>query len=146
MRGGMPAVWALLTIVLLLAGCAGDTDSDAAVTVDEAPEWVTRIYPAPGANTTATRAVQVHYETVGAGREVRLLIDGTDVTTYARATPGLLEYDVDQPASPVELQPGSHTATVELYEVKVGASEGAESYSASERAKIDSFSWEFQVL
>lgn len=145
MKGGAPVAFALLTIVLLLSGCAGDTDSGAAVTVDEAPEWVTKIYPPPGANTTATRAVQVQYETVGADREVRLLIDGTDVTTYARVGTGLLEYDVDQAASPVELDPGPHTATVELYEVKVGASEGAESYSASERAKIDSFSWDFQV-
>lgn len=139
-----PFLIALLLLALpLLAACGADNQAEPGSTED-LPDWLTRVYPAPGAETTATRSVQVEYP-VTEGREVRLLIDGTDVTTYARVGGGLLEYDVDQPVSPVELRPGSHTATVELYEPSVESSESSETFDPSERQLIDSFTWEFEL-
>ncbi len=134
----------LLVGVALLSGCIGSGSADPATA--ELPDWLARVYPEPGAELTATQAVQVDHDTLAADREVRLSIDGTDVTTYARIGPSTLEYDIDQTAAPVDLKPGSHTATVELYSVKAGASEGVESYSASERNLLDTFTWEFTVL
>lgn len=144
-RISIPVVF-LVAVMLLTGACADGTDDTAATTApDDAPDWITKLYPPPGAETTATRAVQVGYDTLPADREVRLLIDGTDVTVYAQQGPGLLEYDIDQDAAPVDLKPGKHEATVELYNVQAGASEGVDSFSASERAVIDSYTWEFQL-
>lgn len=137
----------LVVFALASAACASGADDvpPTAAVPSDAPDWITKIYPAPGAETTATRAVQVQYETLPPGSEIRLIIDGTDVTSYAQQGTGLLEYDVDQDMAPVELEPGTHEATVELYTVQPGASEGADSFSASERAVIDSYSWSFEL-
>lgn len=100
-----------------------------------------------GSETSVTQAVQVDHDAIAADRQVRLIIDGTDVTAYAVATtPGLLEYDIDQLRSPVELQPGQHTAVVKLNRVTPGSGEGVESYDAEVHDTIESFTWTFTVL
>lgn len=144
----------LAALALLLPACFGDgADEIQAVaegddaTVADYPEWIEKVYPPPDSETSVTRAVQVNHGVVEADREVRLVIDGTDVTTYAVETsPGLLEYDMDQASSPVELQPGEHTAVVELLRVTPGASEGVDSYDEDVRDTIDSYSWTFTIL
>lgn len=148
----------LLTILALTAlaasACAGDGAESVqevaegeAQTIADLPEWLEKVYPPPGSETSATQAVQVDHTAIAADQQVRLIIDGTDVTAYADATsPGLLEYDIDQEDAPVDLQPGEHEATVELMRRTPGASEGVDSYDPDVHKTIDSFSWTFTVL
>lgn len=138
---------------LVLTACQGDgADRIQAAVSEEArvgnyPDWIEKVYPPPDSETSATQAIQVNHSVVTAERQVRLIIDGTDVTTYAVSTsPGLLEYDVDQEQSPVDLEPGEHTARAELLEVTPGASEGVDSYDPSVHEVIDSYTWTFTVL
>ena len=141
---------ALVLLSLVLSACAAgadDADAEGAAASAELPDWIDKIYPPPDSETSATQAVQVNHNAIAADQQVRLIIDGTDVTSYAVATtPGLLEYDVDQAAAPVELEPGEHTAVVELNRVTPGASEGVDSYDADVHETIESFTWTFTVL
>lgn len=149
-------VQVLLVVLALLCGaCFGDgADSiTAQVDGDEPagghgyPDWLHKVYPPPGSETSVTQALQAQYTVQGAARQVRLILDGTDVTTYATATaPGLLEYDMDQASAPVELDPGEHNAVVELYKVEPGSGEGVESFDPEVHEAIDSFAWSFTVL
>ena len=148
--------WTAVAVVLalMLPACFGDGADDikAQARGEEAgvadyPDWIEKVYPPPDSETSVTRAVQVNHGVVEADRQVRLLIDGTDVTAYANETsPGLLEYDIDQAASPVELKPGEHTAVVELNRVTPGASEGVDSYDPEVHETIDRYTWTFTVL
>lgn len=144
----------LAALALLLPACFGDgadrikaqaNGDDQAVA--DYPEWIEKVYPPPGSETSATQAVQVDHGVVGADQQVRLTIDGTDVTTYAVATsPGLLEYDIDQAPAPVDLRSGEHTAVAELVRVTPGSSEGVDSFDADVHGVVDSFAWTFTVL
>lgn len=144
----------LLVLGIALTACLGDgadsiqaTLSEEPARVGEFPDWIEKVYPPPDSETSATRAVQLNHSVVTAERQVRLIIDDTDVTTYAVETsPGLLEYDVDQEQSPVDLEPGSHTARAELLQVTPGAGEGVDSYDASVHDVIDTYTWTFTVL
>lgn len=143
----------LALLALLLPACFGDgADKIKAAANDEVPEekypaWIQKVYPPPGSETSVTRAVQVNHNVVDAEQQVRLVIDGTDVTSYAVATsPGLLEYDIDQAQSPLDLEPGEHTAVAHLMRVTPGASEGVDSYDADVHESIESFTWTFTVL
>lgn len=144
----------LAGLALLLPACFGDGAEKIQAQAQGGgeslagyPEWLEKVYPPPDSQTSATQAVQVNHGVVEADRQVRLIIDGTDVTSYAVATaPGLLEYDVDQVSAPVELDPGEHTAVVELTRVTPGASEGVESFDADVHGAVDSFRWTFTVL
>lgn len=148
-------VGALLALVALLSGaCAGDGAEDIqAVAEGEAadaadyPEWIEKLYPPPGSETAINQAVQVEHNAVGPNQQVRLTIDGVDVTAYANETsPGLLEYDIDQANAPVDLAPGEHEAVVELMRVTPGASEGVDSYDPDVHEVLESYRWSFSVL
>ena len=152
LRTGVIAL--LVVLAMLLAGCAGDGADSVQAAADgdgqaaaELPDWVEKLYPPPGSETSATQAIQVNHTAIAADQQVRLILDGTDVTAYANATsPGLLEYDIDQDAAPVDLAPGDHKATVELFQVTPGEGEGVDSYDPDVHEPIDSFSWTFTVL
>ena len=143
-------------LVLLLQAFFGDgaddiqavaNDESEAASAAEFPEWVEKLYPPPGSETSINQAVQINHNIVGADQQVRLSIDGTDVTAYATETsPGLLEYDIDQPNAPIELEPGEHEATVSLFRVTPGASEGVDSYDPDVHQPIESYTWSFTVL
>lgn len=148
-------VGALLALVALLLGaCAGDGAEDIqAVAEGEAadaadyPEWIEKLYPPPGSETAINQAVQVNHTAVGPNQQVRLTIDGVDVTAYAVDTsPGLLEYDIDQANAPVDLAPGEHEAVVELLRVTPSVSEGVDSYDPDVHEVVDSYRWSFTVL
>lgn len=154
-RRRMPAGTMLLVacLALALAGCGGGAEDvqqvaqGEATSVADAPDWIEKLYPPPGAETSVTQAVQVNHTAVTPNRQVRLSINGTDVTAYAIETsPGLLVYDIDQPDAPIELGPGEHEATVVLWRVQPGVSEGVDSFDPDVREVLDSFSWTFNVL
>ena len=144
----------LVVLTLLLGACTGDGADDIqavaegeAASAAEFPEWIEKLYPPPGSETSINQAVQINHNITAADQQVRLSIDGTDVTAYATETsPGLLEYDIDQPNAPIELEPGEHEATVSLFDVTPGASEGVDSYDADVHDPVESYSWSFTVL
>jgi hypothetical protein len=128
---------ALISLLVLVGAACGDDDESvgapAATTSTEVPdtpgampEWLERVYPADGAD-AAERAVEVDYNLLGPREELRVVIDGTDITAQMdgldRAndsrtvfpSPGQLRYDPRAIATPlVELQPGEHDAAVRL--------------------------------
>lgn len=144
-------------LALLLPACFGDGADDIQAVAEgdgateagvaDYPDWIQKVYPPPDSELSATRAVQVNHTVVTAERQVRLVIDGVDVTAYALETsPGLLEYDIDQVNAPVELRPGTHSAEALLFEVTPGASEGVDSYDPDVHEPVDTYSWTFEVL
>lgn len=147
-------VLAIVVFALALTGCFGDGADDIQAvaegdtnTVADYPEWIEKVYPPPDSELSVTQAVQVNHSAIAADQQVRLIIDGTDVTSYAVATaPGLLEYDIDQEQAPVELSPGEHQATANLVRVTPGASEGVDSYDPEVHETVETFSWTFNVL
>lgn len=138
---------ALLALTGFLAACGGDDDTEAGAEAQEAlPTWIVSVRPEPGAENSTLRLVQVQHQVQTGGQSVRLLIDGVDVTNEAnfgseeRVTgPGHILFDPDHPEAanaPVDLDPGEHTATVELVELEeIGGSEEV----------VDSFTWSFSI-
>lgn len=141
----------MILALAVLAGAAACTPDQPATpeapSAAEYPEWIERVYPPPGSEASVEEGVQVLHGVVTPNRAVRLVIDGVDVTTYAtQHSPGLLEYDVEEiaPEPPVELDPGSHEAMVELLEVDPATEEGGVDYEVLET--IDMFAWTFTIL
>lgn len=107
---------AVVTALLLLTACRdGDAGAADAVASADLPDWVERVYPAPGQDLATNPDVQVEHALSAPDEGLRLTIDGVDVTSYAEEGRGLLVYDPDRSAAPqpVELDPGEHTAQVE---------------------------------
>lgn len=136
-----------LLLALLVAACGDDADDagagDAAAvgaTAVALPDWLDRVYPAPGQEVSATADVQVEHALSAPAEGVRLSIDGVDVTAYSEEGRGLLVYDPDrsQAPQPIPLEPGEHSATVErlLLDPETGQI----------REEVDAFSWSFTIL
>lgn len=139
-------VGVLLATLTLVATCAGCGDADQGVTGVTYPDWIEEVHPEPGSETTAVPSVQIYHGATAVDEQVRLSIDGTDVTTYATGRrPGLLEYDVHDEAAPIDVEPGEHTATAQLYRVEPGATEW-EAVDPEVHELIDEFTWTFRVL
>jgi hypothetical protein len=66
--------------------------------------------------------------------EIRLIVDGVDVTTYAEFDAGKLRYESG--AGPVVLSQGEHTA--EVQRVVLPADQ-------TEFSVLDSFTWDFRM-
>lgn len=111
----------------LIAGCGDDGGS-------QMPEWVEEVYPEPGATAAVPDAVEVDHTLQRLEEDVRLLIDGTDVTTYATFEAGKIRYESGD--GPVTLGGRSHTAEVQRVELV----EFGEDYEV-----LDSFTWEFRT-
>lgn len=139
---GRWAATALLLVAALLAGCADDDAPAEDLAAEEPgglPEWLREVHPPPGAETTGVPEVQVSHEVVGTREDVRLVIDGIDVTQYAGPGQGVLSYkpgDGDEPRAPVELAPGAHRAVVQ----RVLRPEFGEPHKV-----LESFGWQFTV-
>lgn len=143
----------VMAVALALPACGGEDEETAEgdhgtpVAVADAPEWIEKIYPPPDSETSVTRAVQVVHTAIQADRQVRLKINGADVTAYALGSdPGYLVYDMDDAAAPVQLTPGEHTAEVQLMRRTPGSGEGTESYDPDVHEVIESYSWEFTIF
>ncbi len=139
--------WRFVLIVLivmgaLLTGC-GDGDELTVPTAPPIPSWIVSVEPRPGAESATFRRVEVKHEVLTDGENVRLFIDGTDVTAYSEfgredtvGGPGLLVYDFEQARDFVPLEPGPHEAKVERVRVP----------GLGEQLKVlDSYSWSFTI-
>ncbi|MGE0732208.1 MAG: hypothetical protein AB7O92_29085 [Acidimicrobiia bacterium] len=165
-------------VALTMAACSGDDGDDVAgdgsggsittvpaattaVPVDTTgaadysdpvmPDWIQRVRPSPDADTSAERAVSVDAVTLDESQELRLIIDGVDVTAQALvsepsgsagvdgqpATNDQLRYDPRDTSTPlVELAPGDHSATAELRE---------RSEFGAQSVLLDSYTWQFNL-
>ena len=126
-----------LTIPIVLAlfffaACTTTTETEDGV--DAMPSWVETVFPEPGAVVTAADAVEVDHNLTATDNDIRLIIDGVDVTTYAAFDAGKLRYESG--VGPVVLEDGDHTAEVQRV---VLAEEG------TQFEVVDSFSWEFRL-
>ncbi|MEX0789952.1 MAG: hypothetical protein WD178_04170 [Actinomycetota bacterium] len=143
--GPRPPATALLAALLavgLLAGCGEEAAAPPAA--DEAlPTWLVSVKPEPGEQSAVLRRIEVNYVLQTDGENVRLSVDGTDVTSYADfgreqnvGGPGSLVYDFEQARELVPLEPGEHTATLELVRLE----------NLGEQHEIlDTFSWTFTI-
>lgn len=139
---------------VLACGDDGDEQAEgdpAEFTDPVVPDWIERVDPSAESGPTPERAVEVDFVEPDPAEEVRLEIDGVDVTAQALVgepedvnpddlQPTLdsrLRYDprdIDNPL--VELSPGPHSATAILSD-RGGFGE--------EAREIDSYSWEFTI-
>lgn len=130
----------MLAAVGWVGGCTDEDAADSAGAEDptiDLPDWIRGVHPDPGAEASPTPQVQVLHGEVGVREGVRLSVDGVDVTPYtAEARPGVLAYDPNRPAAPVELDPGRHRAMAE----RVRLDEFGEKQEV-----LDRFEWEFVV-
>lgn len=118
----------------LLLGCTDPENTEAPEISDRQPDWVETVYPEPGATVAVPDAVEVDHAITSGDEDVRLIVDGTDVTTYAIFEAGKLRYESGD--GPVVLGDGAHTAEVQRVSLPV---EGID-YRV-----IDSFRWEFRT-
>lgn len=125
----------LLVIALATLPLAGCTTTPVAEdAADTMPSWVETVFPEPGAVMTAADAVEVDHNLTATDNDIRLLIDGVDVTTYAAFDAAKLRYESG--VGPVVLEDGDHTA--EVQRVVLGDDE-------TQFEVVDSFSWEFRL-
>ena len=147
----------LVAALPLLAGCAGGPEElepgDGAAV--ELPDWITSVSPVPGAEAAPTDIIEVQHEQRGEESSVRILIDGVDVTAAAQMNvgsnteqpfgeapegtnqgEGLLAYDPNTEAMPVEIGPGEHTVTLQ----RVRFEEVGEQFDV-----LDEFEYSFTV-
>lgn len=124
----IPVVLALLA----LAGCTTSPVADD--TADPMPSWVETVFPEPGAVVTAADAVEVDHNLTATDNDIRLLIDGVDVTTYAAFDAAKLRYESG--VGPVVLDDGDHTAEVQ----RVVLADDETQFEV-----VDSFTWEFRL-
>ncbi len=143
------------SLLVLLSGCTPEDDATAPVQDVELPEWIDSVSPVPGAEAAPTDIIEVHHNERAEFRGVRIIIDGTDVTSYAVINKqdrtvgeidnaddqqfdgeGLLTYDPNSQQVPVTIDPGEHT--VRLEQVRI-PQEGAQ------MEVLDTFEWSFSV-
>lgn len=135
--GEPPKPRALMAIMLgmaclVLVACG--SDSTTGVTTAAMPAWIEGVYPEPGATLAVPDAVEVDHILGDPETEIRLLVDGVDVTIYAEFDAATLRYRSGD--GPVELSTGVHTAEVQRVALPA---------DGSEYTVIDSFAWEFRV-
>lgn len=124
----------LMVLFGLLVGCTDPSDSASERSSDQPPSWVEEVYPEPGATVAIPDAVSVDHEITGPDEDVRLIVDGVDVTTYATFDAGVLRYESGD--GPVVLGDGEHSAEVQRVTLPaVGA----------DYTVLDSFRWEFRA-
>ena len=134
-RGRNTAVAALFFLLaLVVAACSGGT-TDGPVDDTELPTWIDVVTPEPGADATPAQTVSVEFRVTDTDHEVRLLIDGVDVTAGAIASPGLLTYTIDDTGI-ITIGPGDHTAEVQLVTTRAAGIDGV---------VIDSYEWTFRA-
>ena len=121
---------------ILAVGCtdrpiAGWEGSDG---TSDQPVWVQDVIPGPGADATVPDAVEVDHAITGSDEDVRLLVNGVDVTTYATLEAGKIRYESGD--GPVVLGTGHHTAEVQRVLLRT---------EEVEFRVLDSYTWEFRV-
>lgn len=129
----MRILWSFVAVVgLVLAAC--DTPAREDIEPSESrPQWVERVYPEPGATAAVPDAVEVDHAITSPDEDVRLIVDGTDVTTYATFEAGRIRYESGE--GPIVLTSGDHWAEVQRVTLPA---EGVEF------TVLDRFRWEFR--
>jgi len=133
------AIGAVLLSVLLLASCKPGTTEVApqpGVIPADLPQWVKSVYPEPGAQMSSVSAVEVEFDSPHPRRQVRLIVDGVDVTASADTDIGRFHYDPGQ-SGLITLESGEHTARVELVTL---------SDYGDQHTLIDQYEWAFTIL
>jgi hypothetical protein len=141
-RRPVAALFAAVLAIGLLAGC-GEDEAAPPAAGEALPTWLESVEPEPGEESAVLRRVEVNYNLQTDGENVRLSVDGTDVTAYADfgreenvGGPGRLVYDFEGNRDVVRLGPGEHTATVELVRLE----------DLGEQPQVlDTFSWSFTI-
>jgi|SRR5665811_1395776 len=128
-----------LLLVALATACVGDP-ATSAESSEALPEWLERVYPPPGAELASNAEIQVEHNLTAPDEQIRLSIDGTDVTVYSDLDNAELVYDMEDGRSPVEVDPGTHTATVARTRVPEDFD-----IETDEVELLDTFQWEFTV-
>ena len=130
----------LILFAVVAASCTGQEPSieeaDGTGLGADLPTWLSDVQPAPGAEMSSVSVVEVVHTVRAVDRDVRLLIDGVDVTAEAETARGRLHYEPSR-GGPVELDSGTHRAELQLIERKDPTSQGE---------TVDTFSWQFTVL
>ena len=136
-RRATPSRWWLsfwLVVALLMLGACDDT-ADSGGDEEPMPSWVESVYPEPGSTAAVPDAVEVDHELPeGTDIDIRLLVDGIDVTTYATFEAGKLRYESGE--GPVTMAAGDHTAEVQQVTLPT---------KGDEYTVVDSFQWEFRT-
>lgn len=120
---------ALLSVALAGVACDGGEEEATGM-----PDWVESVYPEPDATAAVPDAVEVDHTLQRVDEDVRLVVDGVDVTTYSAFEAGKIRYESG--VGPVILGGRTHTAEVQRVELD----EFGEEYEV-----LDSFSWEFRT-
>ncbi|CAN5817085.1 hypothetical protein BH23ACT12_BH23ACT12_03150 [soil metagenome] len=136
------ASFAAMIAIALLAGCNADEATTPAAG-EALPSWLVSVDPEPNEQSAVLRRIEVNYKLQTDGENVRLSVDGTDVTSYADfgreqnvGGPSSLVYDFEQARELVSLEPGEHTATVDLVRLE----------DLGEQPQIlDTYSWSFTI-
>lgn len=133
-RSRLLTILVAMTVAVALAGCSSSQSETSSLPTTSVPTWVERVYPAPNSTTAVPDSVEVRHTLQAPDDNVRLLVDGVDVTTYATFDAGKLRYESG--AGPVVLTPGEHTATVERVTQPV---------NGSQFRVLDSYTWSFRA-
>jgi hypothetical protein len=120
--------WLLIVVLMAVATACQSTESTAAAPL---PSWIVKLVPPPDSSSGGVQEVQVQHALVSP-EYVRLIINGTDVTSYATKGPDELDYRGTR--GPVPLPPGQYSARVDRM---MPISDGA--YT------VDSYSWSFTI-
>lgn len=125
----------MLCLALLLApACSTGPTSFEEGSTSEPPAWVEAVTPEPGAVATVPNAVEVDHAIAATDEDVRLVINGVDVTTYATFEAGKIRYEASD--GPVDLGTGDHTAEIQRVTLPV---------EGTDFSVIDSYTWRFRV-
>lgn len=130
--------WLAIVVASLLTGCTTDSTVDAPTDGgqdDDQPSWIDEVTPRPDASLAPGEGVSVRYQITDPDHEVRLIVDGVDVTAVSEAGPGFLRYDEADPG-PVQLAPGDHSAEARLVTREV---------AGVDVVTVDSFVWTFRL-
>ena len=129
-------LWLVGVLMLAGAGCADDSDTDESLQESEPlPVWIDEITPRSNATFSPIGGISVRYVLTDPETEVRLIVDGVDVTAVSDAGPGLLRYE-DDAEGIVRLDAGMHTAEAQLVILPA---------AGIDTVVIDSYSWVFRI-
>jgi hypothetical protein len=122
---------AVTLALVLLAGCGATTATTATPPpgTEALPSWVVSLNPHPGSSSEANTVVEVEHTVTEPDHEVRLIVDGVDVTAGALIGARSLAYE--------PLSRGSHTVRIEHVWLP-GAGADLET--------IETFTWRFETL
>lgn len=129
-------LWLVGLFMLAGAGCTTSSDTDEGFEPAEPlPVWIDEITPRANATFSPIGGISVRYALTDPDTEVRLIVDGVDVTASSEGGPGLLRYE-DNAQGIVPLDAGMHTAEAQLVTLPT---------AGVDTIVIDSYSWAFRI-